>query len=53
LSGIVFKLAAFEKLLSDYANSENSVILLQKGLRPKSRVEDEEATSAEVKLMVG
>jgi trehalose-6-phosphate synthase len=46
LSGGSLKLAAFEKLLTDYTDSEGKVVLIQKSLVPGSRPQDEATTSA-------
>jgi len=51
LSGVVLKLAAFEKLLTDHITN-NSVILVQKMIRPGARVEDERSTSEDTLSMV-
>jgi trehalose 6-phosphate synthase/phosphatase len=52
LSGCSLKLAAFEKLLTDYANSNGSVVLVQRCIRPGSHVQDEATTSDDLKRMI-
>ncbi|CBJ31301.1 Trehalose 6-phosphate synthase, family GT20 / Trehalose 6-phosphate phosphatase [Ectocarpus siliculosus] len=52
LSGVTLKLLAFERLLTEYPNHRDEVVLVQRCLRPSSRVEDEEHTSAEIKQLV-
>ncbi len=52
LSGGALKLAAFEKLLTDYSDSGSNVVLIQKSLRPRARLEDEETTSKDLTAMV-
>ena len=52
LSGGALKLAAFDKLLSDYSNSGDKVVLIQKNLRSSSRVGDEQTTSADMSRLV-
>lgn len=52
LSGGSLKLAAYEKLLTDYPNLLGRVVLVQKSLRPNNRVQDEEATSVDLLKMV-
>lgn len=51
LSGVVLKLAAFEKLLTDHITN-NSVILVQKMIRPGAREADEASTSEDTLSMV-
>lgn len=52
LSGVSLKLAAFDKLLSDYSTTGSDVVLLQRCLRPQVRHKDEETTSIDIKMMV-
>eukprot|EP00904_Undaria_pinnatifida_P011972 jgi/Undpi1/7905/HiC_scaffold_24.g10377.m1 len=52
LSGVTLKLLAFERMLSEYPNHKEEVVLVQRCLRPSSRVEDEEHTSEEIKQLV-
>ncbi|CAM9322431.1 unnamed protein product [Pylaiella littoralis] len=52
LSGVTLKLLAFERLLTEYPHHRDDVVLVQRCLRPSSRVEDEEHTSAEIKQLV-
>ncbi|CAN0475009.1 unnamed protein product [Laminaria digitata] len=52
LSGVTLKLLAFERMLSEYPNHKEEVVLVQRCLRPASRVEDEEHTSEEIKQLV-
>ena len=52
LSGGIFKLAAYEKLLTDYPNVTNQVVLYQKMMRSGSRPGDEETTSNDMREMV-
>lgn len=52
LSGVTMKLLAFERLLSEYPKHKDEVVLVQRCLRPSSRVEDEEHTSEEIKQLV-
>jgi len=46
LSGGSLKLAAFEKLLTDYSNA--SVVLVQRNIRRNARIGDESTTSADM-----
>ena len=50
LSGGSLKLAAFEKLLTDYSNA--SVVLVQRNIRRNARVGDETTTSADMQSQV-
>ncbi len=50
LSGVALKLAAFDKLLSDRGSGK--VVLLQRCLRPGTRLGDEETTSTDLRKMV-
>ena len=52
LSGVSLKLAAFDKLLTDYHNMGSGVVLLQRCLRPGARLQDEATTSVDVQKMV-
>jgi len=52
LSGGILKLAAYEKLLVDNSNINGSVVLIQRMLRPKARIADEESTSNDMMKMV-
>eukprot|EP00752_Nemacystus_decipiens_P011628 g10323.t1 len=52
LSGVTLKLLAFERLLTEYPNHREEVVLVQRCLRPSSRVEDEEHTSEEIRQLV-
>ncbi len=52
LSGIALKLLAFERLLTEYECYRDQVVMVQRSLLTGSRVEDEEATSAEVRELV-
>lgn len=49
LSGGALKLAAMDKLLTDYSDTGSNVVLVQKNLRPKARLNDEETTSNDMK----
>eukprot|EP01038_Epipyxis_sp_PR26KG_P011996 gene11996-16059_t len=51
LSGGALKLAAFDKLLSDYIGDKGSVILIQRNIRQGSRSEDEATTSNDMTSM--
>ncbi|CAM9312632.1 unnamed protein product [Phaeothamnion confervicola] len=48
LSGVTLKLLAFERLLADYPVWRERVVLVQRCLRPETRVDDEAQTAAEV-----
>jgi len=53
LSGVSLKLAAMDKLLTDYSNTTSGgVVLVQRCLRPGVREQDEETTSVDVRKMV-
>lgn len=52
LSGGALKLAAFEKLLTDYTNAMGTVVLVQRCLRPGSSKDDEATTSVDLTKMV-
>ncbi|CAN0469977.1 unnamed protein product, partial [Hapterophycus canaliculatus] len=52
LSGVTLKLLAFERLLTEYPSHRDEVVLVQRCLRPSSRVEDEEHTSEEIRQLV-
>ena len=52
LSGIVLKLLAFERLLTDYPIWQQNVVMIQKCLIPGSRHEDEARTLQEVRYLV-
>eukprot|EP01040_Poterioochromonas_malhamensis_P001718 gene1718-1823_t len=53
LSGLALKLFAMEKLLSEYNLAEKGgIVLIQRGIRQGSRLEDEETTSADVHKLV-
>ncbi|CAN0428470.1 unnamed protein product, partial [Discosporangium mesarthrocarpum] len=52
LSGVTLKLLAFERLLAEYPNWRDKVVLVQRCLRPQSRVDDEIHTAAEVAELI-
>lgn len=52
LSGGILKLAAMEKLMTDYSNVAGGVVLIQKMIRTGAREGDEETTSADMRAMV-
>lgn len=53
LSGGALKIAALEKLLTDYsaAQGQRSVVLVQRSIRPGQRLDDEEVTSRDLQQM--
>lgn len=52
LSGVSLKLLAFEKLLTDYPNWRDKVVLIQICLIPSSRISDEADTLSHVRYLV-
>lgn len=52
LSGVTFKLLAFERLLSDYPIYKQKLVMIQKCLIPGSRKADETVTLAEIRALV-
>jgi len=52
LSGGALKLAAFEKLLTDYTNAMGSAVLVQRSIRNGSNPDDEATTSADLTKIV-
>jgi len=52
LSGVALKLLGFENLLDEYEKWRNEVVLVQRCLRPRNRLDDEERTSIELNRLV-
>lgn len=52
LSGVSFKLLAFERMLQDYPIWKTKAVMVQRLLRPGSRIKDEEVTTREVRYLV-
>ena len=52
LSGVALKLLGFEKLLDEFEKWRGKLVLVQRCFRPRSRVDDEARTSAELQLLV-
>jgi len=52
LSGITFKLLAFERLLTDYPVWQSKVVMVQRCLIPRSRAADEANTIREVRFLI-
>ena len=52
LSGGALKLAAFEKLLTDYTNAMGSAVLVQRSIRSGANEDDEATTSADLTKLV-
>ena len=52
LTGTSLKLLAYERMLQDYPLWKSKVVMVQRLLRPGSRVKDEEITAREVRFLV-
>jgi trehalose 6-phosphate synthase/phosphatase len=52
LSGVALKLLGFEKVLDEFEKWRGKLVLVQRCFRPRSRVDDEARTSAELRLLV-
>mmetsp|Transcript_32999 Transcript_32999/g.74466 ORF Transcript_32999/g.74466 Transcript_32999/m.74466 type:complete len:889 (+) Transcript_32999:122-2788(+) len=52
LSGVVFKLLGLKALLDEHSEWRGKVVLYQRCFKPRNRLDDEERTSAELRVLV-